>query len=120
MQIGYEKAKWQKIAEKTKEARKALSAESADLVPRRLSQLAAFDNLGQIPERSAPLHLHLLTKKRRGQKDQQGEFVIKLHGGDGIVFRPTGDYTQLADGTPDVDTVTQVEIVIIGNYHGEQ
>ena len=120
MLIGYEKAKWQNIATKQKEAKKVLSQESAVLVPKRLSQLAAFDNLGQIPPRAAPLHLHLLTKERRGQKSSQGEFVIKLHGGDGIVFRPAGEYSKLEDDTPDIGTITQVEITFIGNYHGKQ
>ena len=120
MLIGYETAKWQKIAEKQKEAKQALSAQSAALVPRRLAQLAAFENLGQISPRSAPLHLHLLTKERKGQDNRHGEYVIKLHGGDGIVFRPVGEYSKLTDGTPIIDTVTQVEIVFIGNYHGRK
>lgn len=120
MLIGYETAKLQKIATKQKEAKKALSQESAALVPQRLSQLAAFDNLGQIPPRTAPLHLHLLTKERKGRKSSHGEFAIKLYGGDGVVFRPTGEYAKLEDGTPDVDTITQVEITLIGNYHGKQ
>jgi len=120
MLIGYETTKWQKIAEKQKEAKQSLSVRSAALVPRRLAQLSAFENLGQISPRSAPLHLHLLTKKRKGYSDRQGEFVIKLHGGEGIVFRPTGEYTELADATPNIDTVTQVEIVFIGNYHGRK
>jgi len=120
MLIGYENSGWQKIATKQKEAMKALAKESADLVPQRLSQLAAFENLGQIPVRAAPLHLHLLAKERKGHESRQGEFVIKLHKGDGIVFRPAGDYSRLGDGTPDVNTVTQVEIVFIGNYHRKQ
>ncbi|QDU98798.1 hypothetical protein [Lignipirellula cremea] len=120
MLIGYETTKWQKIAEKEKEAKKSLSSQSAALVPRRLAQLAAFEDLGQISPRSAPLHLHLLTKERKGKSDRQGEFVIKLHDGDGIVFRPTGEYKKLADGTPNMDTVTQVEIVFIGNYHSKK
>jgi hypothetical protein len=120
MLIGYANSKLQKIATRQKEAKKVLSQKSAALVPQRLSQLAAFENLGEVPFRAPPLHLHLLTKERKGQKQQQGGFVIKLHGGDGIVFRPTGEFSKLEDGTPEMDTVTQVEIVLIGNYHGEQ
>ncbi len=120
MLIGYANAKWHKIATKQKEAAKALSKESANLVIIRLSQLAAFENLGQISCNTPPLHLDLLTKERKGQENRQGEFAIKLHGGDGIVFRPAGKFVKLKDGTPNVNTVTQVEIVRIGNYHGNQ
>jgi len=120
MLIGYANAKLQKIATRQKEAIKALSKESASLVIQRLSQLAAFDNLGQIQCHAPPLHLHLLTKERRGQGNRSGEFVVKLHGGDGVVFRPTGDFAELEDGTPDINTVTEIEIILIGNYHGNQ
>ena len=120
MLIGYANSKWKKIATRQKEAKKVLSQKSAALVPQRLSQLAAFENLGEIPFRAPPLHLHLLTNERTGQKQHQGGFVIKLHGGDGIVFRPTDEFSKLDDGTTDTDTVTQVEIVFIGTYDGEQ
>jgi hypothetical protein len=120
MLIGYEYTKLQKIATKEKEAMKALSGESASLVFRRLSQLAAFDNLGQIQCHAPPLHLHLLTKERKGQGNRPGEFVIKLHGVNGIVFRPASKFVKLKDGTPDVSTVTEIEITLIGNYHGNQ
>jgi hypothetical protein len=120
MLIGYENTKWQKIATKQKEAMKSLPRESAILVPQRLSQLAALDHLGQIPCHAPPLHLHLMSKKRTGQANRLGEFVIKLHDGAGIVFRPAGDFVKLKDGMPDVNTVTEIEITLIGNYHGHQ
>ena len=120
MLIGYKNPKLQKIATKQKEAMKALPNESATLVFKRLSQLAALDNLGQIECHAPPLHLHLLTKERKGQGNRPGEFVVKLHGGDGIVFRPAGKFLKLKDGTPDACTVTEIEITRIGNYHGDQ
>jgi hypothetical protein len=96
-----------------KAARKALSQESADVVARRLSELAAFDNLGQITFRAPPLHFHPL------REDGSGTYVIKLRGGDGIVFRPAGDFLSRDDGSPDLATVTEVEIEFIGNYHSD-
>lgn len=120
MLIGYANSKLQKIATQSSVAKKELSARSAALVALRLTQLSAFENLGQIPPRAAPLHLHLLTMQRKGRKNEQGQFVIKLHGGDGIVFRPAGEFQKLDDGTPDASTVTQVELVLIGNYHGKK
>jgi hypothetical protein len=120
MLIGYENTKWQKIATKQKEAMKSLSKESAILLPRRLSQLAAFDHLGQIPLHAPPLDLHCLTKERSGQANRTGYFVVNLHGCEGIVFRPAGDFMKLKDGTPDFITVTEVEITSIGNCHDHQ
>lgn len=111
--IGYASAKLQKICTREKEARKALSQHSADLVFRRLSELAAFDNLGQIPVRAPPLHFHRL------REDASGRFVIKLHGGDGIVFRPVGEFASNDDGSPKLSTVTEIEIEFVGNYHGK-
>jgi hypothetical protein len=116
MLIGYNATTWHKIATQQDAAMKALSTASAGLVARRLSQLAAFDNLGQIRRRAPPLYL--LTRNGKGQANRAGEFVIRLHGDDGIVFRPTGEYTKLRNGKPDINTVTQVEITLIGNHRG--
>lgn len=88
--------------------------------PRRqtLMPMAAFDNLGQIRRSVPPLYLHPLTKAQKGQRVGSGEFVIKLQGDDGITFRPTGAYTKLPSGTPDINTVTHIEITLIGNHRG--
>lgn len=109
--IGYASPKLQKACTNPKEARKALPLESADRVIRRLTELAAFNNLGEIPFRAPPLHFHLL-----GQ-DAKGVYAIKLHGGDGILFRPSGEFKTLPDGSADLSTVTAVTIEFIGNYH---
>jgi hypothetical protein len=112
IQIGYTSARLERICTKQKDARKALSHQSADLVTRRLTQLSAFENLGQIPFRSSPLHFHPL------REDASGTFVIKLHAGDGIVFRPVGEFSSNEDGSPNLATVNRVEIEFVGNYHG--
>lgn len=109
--IGYASAKLQKICTQEKQARKALERKSADLVTQRLTQLAAFENLGQIPYRATPLHFHPL------REDCSGKYVVKLHGADGIVFCPAGEFSTLDDGSPDLSTVVAIEIEFIGNYH---
>ena len=111
MLIGYASTKLEKVCTKRKETLKALSQESAEVLPRRLEDLEAFNNLGQIPIRQTPLHFHPL------REDRSGESVIKLKGGDGIVFRPTGDFDKSEDGTPILASVTKIEVVSVGNYH---
>jgi hypothetical protein len=34
-----------------------------------------------------------------------------------IVFKPQGEFDRLPDGTPDLGTVSQIEIVAVENYH---
>jgi len=111
--IGYATSRLQKVCTIHKEARKKLAQRSADLVIQRLGELAAFASLGHIPVRSPPLHFHPL------REDDSGKFVVKLHGGDGTVFTATGDFVSLGDGSPDLSTVTQVEIQFVGNYHSD-
>ena len=111
MLIGYASKKLQKICTQRKPALKTLSQESADVLPRRLEDLAAFDNLAQIPFRQPPLHFHPL------RENWSGGFVIKLRGGDGVVFEPTGVFTKNEDGAPVLETVTEIEITFVGDYH---
>ena len=111
MLIGYASTKLEKVCTKQKEALKALPQESADVLSRRLEDLEAFNNLGEIPIRQTPLHFHPL------REDRSGEYVIKLKGGDGIVFRPNGEFETSDDGTPILASVTKIEVVLVGNYH---
>ena len=111
MLIGYASTKLEKICTKRKEALKALPQESAEVLPRRLEDLAAFKTLEEIPIRQTPLHFHPL------REDRTGEYVIKLKGGDGVVFRPVGDFETNEDGAPILASVTKIEVVKVGNYH---
>ena len=111
MLIGYASTKLQKICTLTKDAKKALSAHSADRIFDRLSDLAAFNNLSEIPFRATPLDFHPLTASR------SGEFAIKIHGLDRICFRPTGNFSLDEDGELILASVTEVEITFVGNYH---
>lgn len=114
MLIGYSTKRLQKICTKRKEARKALSRESADVLSRRLEDLAAFGDLSQVPFRHTPLHFHPLRENR------SGEFVIKLRGGDGVVFSPAGAFRRQDDGTPVLASVAAIEIKSVGNYHSNE
>ncbi len=111
MLIGYASTRLQKICTRTKDAKKALSAHSADRIFDRLSDLAAFNNLSAIPFCAPPLDFHPLMENR------SGEFAIKIHGLDRICFRPTGDFAFDAEGEINLASVTEVEITFVGNYH---
>ena len=111
MLIGYASTKLQKICTLEKDAKKALSAHSADRIFDRLWDLAAFNNLSEIPFRAPPLDFHPLTENR------SGEFAIKIHGLDRICFRPTGNFTLDDAGELILASVTEVEITFVGNYH---
>ena len=49
MEIGYANAKLQKICEESRHTRKALPQGVAEMLPRRLSQLVAFEYLEDVP-----------------------------------------------------------------------
>lgn len=109
--IGYASKKLEKICTEEKAARKALSQHSASRIVRKLEDLAAFNDLGEIPFRAPPLDFHPLTDNR------SGEFAIKIHSLDRICFRPVGDFTSDEDGNIGLTSVKAVEIVFVGNYH---
>lgn len=111
MLIGYASRKLQKICTSEKAAKKALSQDSAARVSRRLEDLSAFNNLAEIPFRAPPLDFHPLSE------DRAGEFAIKIHSLDRICFRSVGDFTSDDAGNIDLSTVTEIEIVFVGNYH---
>ncbi|WP_197455971.1 hypothetical protein [Stieleria neptunia] len=111
MLIGYSSRELQKICTSEKAARKALSQDAAARILRRLEDLAAFSSLAEIPFRAPPLDLHPLSE------DRAGEFAIKIHRLDRICFRPAGDFTSDQTGNIDLSTVTEIEIVFVGNYH---
>jgi hypothetical protein len=111
--IGYESNRWQKICTSTKAARKALRQESAEQIQTRMMQLAAFNDLGQIPIRQPPLYFHAL------RADRSGEYSVRIHNGDVVVFTAVGTFEALADGTPNLKTVTEVSVTFVGNYHSD-
>ena len=111
MKIGYVNRKMEKICTRKKEASKHLSGIKPELLFQRIGELAAFDNLGQIPFQAPPLHFHPL------RADRAGQYGVTLRSLMRIAFEPTGDFGRLDNGTPDKSTVTAITILSIGNYH---
>ncbi len=113
MLIGYANAKLQKICEQKKAAKKHLRGIDPKVLFQRISQLEAFNNLAQIPFQAPPLHFHPLTANRAGK---WGVTIKRLMR---IVLQPAGDFETLTDGTPDLSTVTEIEIVAVEDYHDQ-
>ena len=111
MLIGYSSKKLEKICTVEKAARKALSPDTAKRIFRKLEDLAAFNNLAEIPHRAPPLDFHPLTG------DRSGQFAIKIHCLDRICFHPVGDFTTNEDGSVVLASVTEVEVNFVGDYH---
>lgn len=108
--IGYAGRKLEKVCLVAKAARKELPRGVADLLPQRLSELAAFASLAAIPA-GAPLHFHAL------RENWTGHFAIRIDKKFRIVFRPAGKFEMLAEGMFDLATVTAVTIASVENYH---
>lgn len=111
MLIGYASKKLQKICTEEKAARKTLAENSAKRIFRALEDLAAFNHLAEVPHRAPPLDFHPL------REDRSGEFAIKIHKLDRICFCPAGEFSTDENGMVDLNTVTEIEITFVGNYH---
>jgi hypothetical protein len=77
----------------------------------RIQDLAAFNNLGEIPHRAPPLDFHALTG------DRSGQYAVKIHRLDRICFYPVGEFTTDDDNNVVLASVAEVEITFVGNYH---
>jgi hypothetical protein len=112
MKLGYGNRKLEKICTEKKAAIKHLPADiSPGLLLQRLGELAAFDNLDEIPFQMAPLHFHPL------RANLARKYAVTLRSLWRIVIEPAGDFEQNADGTAVESTVTQVTILCIEDYH---
>jgi toxin HigB-1 len=109
--IGYANGKLEKICLQTRAARKNLPQNVADLLPQRLSELAAFASLGSIPS-GAPLHFHPLTA------NWAAHCAVSIDKRYRIIFRPAGDFETLEEGGLNLATVTEITIVSVEDYHG--
>ena len=112
MLIGYASTKLENVCKGGKAAVKHLPGNiKPALLVQRMSELVAFDSLGQIPFQQSPLHFHPLTASLAGQ------YAVTLKGRWRIVFEPDGDFERQKDGTPIEETVTRITITYIGDYH---
>jgi plasmid maintenance system killer protein len=110
MLIGYASTKLHKICTESKAAKKALPQTVAERLPQRLGELAAFRCLKDVPI-GTPLFRHALSA------DWSGHYAVRIDKKFRIVFRPLGEFDLLPDETPDLGTVTEIEIVAIEDYH---
>lgn len=112
--IGFLNRKLQGICTQKKKAAKHLPGHiKPELLFQRLNELHAFANLGEIPFQTTPLHFHPL------REDQRGRFAVTLHGKYRIVFEPAGTFERNDDGTPIKETVTEITIYAVEDYHGK-
>ena len=112
MLIGYSSEKLRRTCLEQRSARKELPRDVADLLPRRLAFLAALRSLDEAP-RGTPLHFHPL------RANWARHFAVRVNKSYRIVFRPRGDFQRLPDETPDLTTVTEIEITAVEDYHND-
>lgn len=87
--------------------------QNANKIEMRLFELYSVDNLSQVPT-TPPPRCHMLTGNREGQ------FAVDIQHPFRIVFVPAVEpIPRKADGGIDLERVTAVEIIWIGDYHGE-
>lgn len=108
MLIGYADEKVRRMCEDGRVARTRLPQDVAALLPLRLSQLAAFTCLSEVPSGTL-LHRHRLAE------DGAAHHAVRIYEKYRVIFKLAGHFGSLADGNPDLDTVTSIEIVSIGN-----
>jgi plasmid maintenance system killer protein len=113
MLIGYAGEKIRKVCQDSRASRKHLPENVAKALHLRLTQLAAFARLSDVPT-GTPTHRHWLTE------NWAGHLAVRVDKKYRIIFKPAGDFESLPDGTPDTKTVTSIEIVAVEDYHWSQ
>ena len=112
MQIGYANPKLERICTKRKAASKHLPSQiKPELLIQRIGELGAFDNLGEIPFQAPPLHFHPV------RETLAGAYAVTIRGLWRIVFVPDGEFERREDGTAIEETVTEITIHLIEDYH---
>ena len=110
MIVHYLDSRMRTICLEAKEATRALGAESARKLQRRLSDLGAARNVSELP--AGRPHPYKGNKEKR--------FSLDLAAGQRLLFVPTLDpVPRKSDGGIDWDAVSEVTIVFIGDNHDE-
>ena len=108
MEIAFGDRSVEDVCRQTKLATKALGAESARKLHRRLSEIFNAENVDELVA-GRP---HPLTGNRLG------DFALDLYGGKRLVFKPTLQPPPAKpDGSIDWKSVTKVTITELGDYH---
>jgi len=114
MLIGYVSKRIEGICTSKVKARKVLpNDEHINRLFHRLTMLAAYSTLAEIPILSSPLQLHPL------RADRKGSWAVSIKGKWRICFRPAGECRYEPDGSVVPQTVTEIEIVEIVDYHDD-
>jgi len=108
MEIAFRDGALKRLCEEAKAAQRALGTASARKLRARLADL-----------RAAACVSHLVAGRPHPLKgDRAGEFSVDLSGGDRLVFVPDHDpVPSKEDGSVDWDSVTNVRVVFVGDYH---
>ena len=112
MKIGYRNRALEKVCTKRKAAIEHLPGNIApELLLQRLSELAAFDHFGEVPFQKPPLHFHPVRANLAGKSSVMLQSLWR------IVLEPAGEFDRREDGTPIAETVTEISISSIEDYH---
>lgn len=111
MKIGYASGKLEKICTVKRMASKEYDQAVVVRLFQHLGLLAAYNHLGEIGHRTSPLGFHPLSA------NYAGCFAIKVTGKLRVVFKPAGSVTYLNANDVDLNSVTEVEVVAIEDYH---
>ncbi len=112
MYIGYKNQKLKKTCTEINQALKILpSTIKPKRLFNRLRDLNGFESMADIPT-IPPYRLHKWKGKRKGQWTIDIQGLFRIH------FIPVGDYTEDSEKNPILKTVTSIEIVDIGDFHG--
>lgn len=110
MDILFASAKLRELCHDAKLAQRQLGTDAAARLAARLDDLSSAANLAicfKLPGR-----LHALVADRASQ------FAMSLTKGTRITFKPASEPApRQADGSIDLNRVTTIEVVFIGNYH---
>jgi proteic killer suppression protein len=108
MEIAFRDKALKGLSENPKTAQRKLGTASARKLRTRLADLRAAGTVAElVAGRPHPL-----------KGDRAGEFAIDLHGGHRLVFVQDHDPVPIReDGTVDWNSVTNVRVVFIGDYH---
>lgn len=108
MEITFRDESLEHICQQAKLAKKALGAESAAKLHRRLNEMFNAENVNELVAGNP----HPL------KGDRHGQFALDLHGGKRLVFKPTLQPPPAkSDGSIDWKSVTKVTIIELGDYH---
>lgn len=112
MEVEFRSRKLQKACNSERESDRKWGDQNAKKIRQRLAELAAAETLAHMTTHPGA-RLHQLTG------DREGQFAVDVKQPFRLVFEPAHIPVPLKDdGGIDLDRVTRIRIVYIGDYHG--